>query len=43
MGLSIEEIEMRLELLTIQLAELSKIVNEIEERWKCLDLTSEKP
>jgi hypothetical protein len=43
MGLSIEEIEMRLDLLSIQLAELAKIVNEIEERWKCLDLTSEKP
>ena len=43
MGLSIEEIEMRLELLSVQLAELAKIVNEIEERWKCLDLTSEKP
>jgi hypothetical protein len=43
LGLSIEEIEMRLELLSVQLAELAKIVNEIEERWKCLDLTSEKP
>ena len=43
MGLTIQEIELRLELLSIQLAELAKIVNEIEERWKCLDLTSEKP
>ena len=43
MGLSIEEIELRLDLLSVQLAELAKIVNEIEERWKCLDLTSEKP
>jgi hypothetical protein len=42
-GLTIQEIELRLELLSIQLAELAKIVNEIEERWKCLDLTSEKP
>ncbi len=37
MGLSIEEIEMRLELLTIQLAELSKIVNEIEEQAKQIE------
>ena len=43
MGISIEELELRLDLLSIQLAELAKIVNEIEERWKCLDLTSEKP
>jgi hypothetical protein len=43
MGLTIQEIELRLELLTVQLSELAKIVNEIEERWKCLDLTSEKP
>jgi hypothetical protein len=43
LGLSIEELELRLDLLIIQLAELAKIVNEIEERWKCLDLTSEKP
>jgi hypothetical protein len=43
MGLTIQEIELRLELLSVQLAELAKIVNEIEERWKCLDLTSEKP
>jgi hypothetical protein len=43
MGSTLEEIEMRLELLSIELAELAKIVNEIEERWKCLDLTSEKP
>jgi hypothetical protein len=37
LGLSIEEIEMRLELLTIQLAELSKIVNEIEEQAKQIE------
>ncbi len=37
MGLSIEEIEMRLELLTIQLAELSKIVNEIEAQAKAIE------
>jgi len=43
MGLTIQEIELRLELLSVQLAELAKIVNEIEERWRCLDLTSEKP
>ena len=30
MGLSIEEIELRLDLLSVQLAELAKIVNEIE-------------
>jgi hypothetical protein len=29
-GLTIQEIELRLELLSIQLAELAKIVNEIE-------------
>jgi hypothetical protein len=29
-GLSIEELELRLDLLSIQLAELAKIVNEIE-------------
>jgi hypothetical protein len=43
MGLSIEEIELRLDLLSVQLAELAKIVNEIEERAECLDLTSDKP
>ena len=37
MGLSIEEIEMRLELLTIQLSELSKIVNEIEAQAKAIE------
>ena len=37
MGLSIEEIEMRLELLSIQLAELSKIVNEIEAQAKQIE------
>jgi hypothetical protein len=37
LGLSIEEIEMRLELLTIQLAELSKIVNEIEAQAKQIE------
>ena len=30
MGLSIEELELRLDLLSIQLAELAKIVEEIE-------------
>jgi len=30
MGLTIQEIELRLDLLSIQLAELAKIVNEIE-------------
>jgi hypothetical protein len=30
MGLTIQEVELRLELLTVQLAELAKIVNEIE-------------
>jgi len=30
MGMSIEELELRLDLLSIQLAELAKIVNEIE-------------
>ena len=43
MGLSIEEIELRLDLLSVQLAELAKIVNEIEERAECLDFTSDKP
>ena len=43
MGLSIEEIELRLDLLSVQLDELAKIVNEIEERAECLDLTSDKP
>ena len=43
MGLSIEEIELRIDLLSVQLAELAKIVNEIEERAECLDLTSDKP
>ena len=43
MGLSIEEIELRLDLLSVQLAELAKIVNEIEERAECFDLTSDKP
>ena len=43
MGLTIQEIELRLELLTVQLAELAKIVNEIEERAECLDFTSDKP
>jgi hypothetical protein len=37
MGLSIEEIEMRLDLLSIQLAELAKIVNEIEEQAKQIE------
>ena len=43
MGSTLAEIEMRLELLSIELAELAKIVNEIEERAECLDLTSDKP
>ena len=30
MGLTIQEIELRLDLLTIQLAELAKVVEEIE-------------
>jgi hypothetical protein len=37
MGLSIEELEMRLDLLSIQLAELAKIVNEIEEQAKQIE------
>ena len=37
MGLSIEELEMRLELLSIQLAELAKIVNEIEAQAKAIE------
>jgi hypothetical protein len=37
MGLTIQEIELRLELLTIQLAELSKIVNEIEAQAKQIE------
>jgi|LauGreDrversion2_3_1035106.scaffolds.fasta_scaffold21375_3 hypothetical protein len=37
MGLSIEEIEMRLDLLSIQLAELAKIVNEIEAQAKAIE------
>ena len=37
MGLSIEELELRLDLLSIQLAELSKIVNEIEEQAKQIE------
>jgi hypothetical protein len=32
MGLSLEEIEMRLDLLNIELAELSKILEEIDTR-----------
>ena len=34
MGLTIQEIELRLDLLTVQLAELAKIVNEIEAQAK---------
>jgi hypothetical protein len=34
MGLSIEELELRLDLLSIQLAELAKIVEEIEAQAK---------
>jgi hypothetical protein len=37
MGSSLEEIEMRLELLSIQLAELAKIVNEIEAQAKAIE------
>jgi hypothetical protein len=37
LGLSIEEIEMRLDLLSIQLAELAKIVNEIEAQAKAIE------
>jgi|APGre2960657404_1045060.scaffolds.fasta_scaffold25938_2 hypothetical protein len=37
MGLSIEELELRLDLLSIQLAELAKIVNEIEEQAKQIE------
>jgi hypothetical protein len=37
MGSSLEEIEMRLELLSIQLAELAKIVNEIEAQAKQIE------
>jgi hypothetical protein len=37
MGLTIQEIELRLELLTVQLAELAKIVNEIEAQAKAIE------
>jgi hypothetical protein len=37
MGSSLEEIEIRLELLSIQLAELGKIVNEIEAQAKQIE------
>jgi hypothetical protein len=37
MGLTIEEMELRLDLLSIQLAELAKIVNEIEEQAKQIE------
>jgi hypothetical protein len=37
LGLSIEELELRLDLLSIQLAELAKIVNEIEEQAKQIE------
>ena len=37
MGLSIEELELRLDLLSIQLAELAKIVNEIEAQAKQIE------
>jgi hypothetical protein len=37
MGLSIEELELRLDLLSIQLAELAKIVNEIEAQAKAIE------
>jgi hypothetical protein len=37
LGLSIEELELRLNLLSIQLAELAKIVNEIEAQAKAIE------
>ncbi len=37
MGLTIQEIELRLELLSLQLAELAKIVNEIEAQAKVIE------
>jgi hypothetical protein len=37
MGSTLAEIEMRLELLSIQLAELAKIVNEIEAQAKAIE------
>jgi hypothetical protein len=37
MGLTIEELELRLDLLGIQLAELAKIVNEIEAQAKQIE------
>ncbi len=37
MGLSIEELELRLDLLSIQLAELAKIVEEIEAQAKQIE------
>lgn len=37
MGLTIEEVELRLDLLSIQLAELAKIVNEIEAQAKQIE------
>jgi hypothetical protein len=37
LGLSIEELELRLDLLSIQLAELAKIVNEIEAQAKAIE------
>jgi hypothetical protein len=37
MGSTLAEIEMRLELLSIQLAELAKIVNEIEAQAKQIE------
>jgi hypothetical protein len=37
LGLSIEELELRLDLLSIQLAELAKIVNEIEAQAKQIE------
>ena len=37
MGISIEELELRLDLLSIQLAELAKIVNEIEAQAKAIE------
>ena len=37
MGLTIQEIELRLELMNIQLAELAKIVEEIEAQAKQIE------
>lgn len=36
MGLTIQEIELRLELLTIELAELAKVIEEIEQQARMI-------